>query len=213
MIVGAIVGLEPLCRFLNDVGRPARIVEPPSDLHGGFFFPDRHVIAIESSPIALVSVHLGGTIGPREALSNPSYQVSIGKLPIAARKVLPMQYHWVVRTKGTPYPWLATKLVQETRGFFSRERIGLSWTHKTLGPRFAKDPAIMEAFAQHVRPHDVLEVRPEPEKRIVRIVHKRSSSFEYNLFDPEIFKARRDSASVPLLEAFERMARIIHDAT
>lgn len=212
MIFGAIVGLEPLCRFLNAVGRPARIVEPPDDLKKGFFFPDKHVIAIESSPLALVSVHMGGTIGPREALSNPSFDIAIGKLPVMSRKVLPMQYHWVVRTKGTPYPWLATKLEQETKGFFARERVGLSWTNKVLGPRFAKEPAIMEALAANIKPHDVLEVRPEPEKRIVRIVHKRSASFEYNLFDLDIFKARRDSASLPLIEAFEQMARIIQDA-
>lgn len=212
MIFGAIVGLEPLCRFLNDVGRPARVVEPPDDLKKGFFFPDKHVIEIEGSPLALVSIHMGGTIGPREALSNPSFDFAIGKLPAVSRKVLPMQYHWVVRTKGTPYPWLATKLEQETKGFFARERVGLSWTNKVLGPRFAKERTIMDPLAANLKPHDALEVRPEPEKRIVRIVHKRAASFEYNLFDPEIFKARRDSASLPLLEAFEAMARIIQEA-
>lgn len=212
MIFGAIVGLEPLCRFLNDVGRPARVVEPPADLRKGFFFPDKHVIEISGSPLALVSIHMGGSIGPREALSNPSFDVAIGKLPVVSRKVLPMQYHWLVRTKGTPYPWLATTLEQETKGFFKRERVGLSWTNKVLGPRFAKEPAIMEPLAANLRPHDALEVRPEPEKKIVRIVHKRSAAFEYNLFDPEVFKTKRDHASLPLLEAFEAMARIIQAA-
>ena len=36
MIFGSVVGLEPLCRFLVEVGRPARVVEPPAGIEALF---------------------------------------------------------------------------------------------------------------------------------------------------------------------------------
>jgi hypothetical protein len=206
---GMLVGLEPFCRYLVATGRKARIVDGAPDLHTGFFFPDRNVIALEDSPIDLVSLHLGGSIGLSENLASPSFAVGVRGIPLVGRKVSPIQYHWVVRLQKTAYPWLATKLVQETRGFVRRERVGMRWTGKLVGPRFEADPGIMEALASWIRIHDVLEVRPEPDRRLVRIVHKRSASFSYNLFDAEVFKVDRDHAGARLIDAFERMAVIL----
>ncbi len=211
-IEAAIVGLEPFCRYLNATGRNARIAFGAKELSSGFFSRDKNVIALEGSELDLVTLRMAGTVGPRQNLATRSFGVSVGGIPLAGRTLVPIEYHWIVRLSKPAYPWLATKLVQKTRGFFKKECIGTSWTGQLIGPLFDAEPVIMEAIRAHIQIHDALRIEPEPERRIVRIVHKHAATVDYNLFDNEMLKVRRDHSGQALLLAFEKMAEILKRA-
>jgi hypothetical protein len=205
----AIVGLESFCRYLNATGRSARIVGSANGLPVGVFSRDKNIIALEGSEIDLVTLRMAGIIGPRQSLGARSFGVSIGVLPLAGNQLIPIQHHWIVRLSKPAYPWLATKLVQRTQGFFKKRRVGLAWTGQLVGPLFEAEPDIIHPLREHFQIHDTLEIVPEPDAQLVRIIHKHATSVSYNLFAQNPVSVQRNHAGARLIAAFEKMAEIL----
>jgi hypothetical protein len=65
----AIVGIGPLCAYLNETGRKARIVDGAPELSASIRGGDNHVIALEGSPIDLLTVRMQGWINERASAS------------------------------------------------------------------------------------------------------------------------------------------------
>jgi|GEM_PF-4877812 len=201
-------GLEPFRDYLVSTGRRARVVPSAEGLDDGFFSRDKNIIALDGSAIDLVTLRVQGMMGPRQLLSAGAFTFRLKGIPVFSRKLVPIQYHYIVRLPRV-YPWLSTKLVQETRGVLGRERVSMAWSTPYLGARIERDAEIMRTLHEHITVDDGLEVRAEVDKSFVRIIHSRASVLETNLFELKILELHRQLAPPALLAAFEKIAMLV----
>jgi hypothetical protein len=199
--VDVLAAPDVFCAFLLTTGRKARRVESAPELDRGFFSQDKTIVALERSPIDFITLRAGPPRlrGPGDAT------LTLGALPLLATRTFQIGYHYIVRTRFA-YPMLDTKLVQERRSLFDRTRVGISWSGKFLGPKIAGDADVMKTLLEHTRPDDRLSVRAEPKRGIVRIIHERLCTFEYNLFAEAPIRWHKEQIAPPLLDAIDRIA-------
>jgi len=202
----AVVDLEGFRAHLVSTGRSARRAPGVVDEDDGFFSSKcDNVLALEGSPIDLVVVRLQGHVGPRQILSARAFSVNVNGLPLIGRDVLPVQYHYVLRTRSA-YPMLDTKLEQERRGVIDRKRVGLAWTGTFVGPKLAADRGLMDALSEHLGVEDGLVVRADPKRGLVRIIHSRLMTCDYGVAREKWLEVNRVFPAPALLDAFDRIA-------
>lgn len=213
-MLGAVLGTGQVCEAFAAAGRAARVVAPDDVgwLPGGWLTPDRDLIEVRGSPIAIVSLRLSGVVGPRRMLAAGAFSLRIGGLPIARRDVVPVKLHFLARLPDVG-PGHAAELVQLGRGWLStRPRDGIGW-RGPLARALSADGPLLLALDAELGDDDGLRIVPDAAAGAVRIVLARTLVTHLGLAaGADLARVDRPPLSPALIHAIERIAEITAQA-
>jgi hypothetical protein len=185
-----------VCEHLRALGYEAE-VETASRPSVSWAGSDVGHIALKRGPTERLAVTSPGLSSMRP--SNWSHTTSIGRIPISARRVLPLEYHFLLRFSGL--------LSRDTfKARFRGRAKGPSWSGGRLAELLATDAALAEALDAELKPHERLSVRADPRRWLVRIVCETSIRGGFAVLPTPKIEIESGLPSRELIEAIGRVA-------
>lgn len=206
-----LLGVDGFAAHLSSFGVPTKRL-PPTALDDGLLSRDRHLIELQGSPIALVSMRFEGSTSIFDPLG-PSFAFSVGPLPMYGRQVVPMTLHFVVRH----VPKNATNSTAELQfpragTFQQRDRSRPGFVGGPLAGALNADAPLLQAIRESVETSEALQVKVDARLGITRIVLARKTTVELQLLSEPSLRVDRRLLPEPLFRSLERIAERIRQS-
>jgi hypothetical protein len=189
--------LPLLCDHLRELGYDA-VVDAERTPRGSWPGSDLGYLALKGGPTDLLAVTNPGLSSMR--LSNWSHTTSIGRLPISARKVVPVEYHFILRFAG-----LLSRDTFEAR--FRGPAKHPSWRGGRLAELLETDGLLAASLGAELKPHERFLVRADPRRGFVRIVCETSLRAGFSLFPTPKLELESGLPSHALLSLVDRVVQ------
>ncbi len=195
-----LTGVEDLCRHLNDLGIAATILPEESEerVERGWARSDLGYIKLEDRHVDLIAVRYGGALSPHP--SNWSARLNVLSLPLVSRKVVPVQYHFIVRYGGLADRATFKVDLKNSRG-------GPHWRGGKLTRLLQQDSELASDLVFALDKHEKLWIRADSLHQCIRMVLKTRLVFHFNLVPKPRVVLDRGLPSPELIELIERVAR------
>lgn len=204
-----IVGLDQFMAYLRTLGYE---VEPAPDelrqrLGSGLLSGDQHCISVAGRNVDLISLRTEGMVGLMDNLRHRAGTLSVGRVPVSSRTVLPLRVHYVVLCEpAQARPDLAAKLRLIKRGLIRRQVVAGRWRGERLARALNCDPQTMSGLLASLGPGEGIMVKPDPGAGCVRVVHRSVRVLDFSLFKKNLVSFHQTLAPPQLLTSIERVA-------
>ncbi len=200
-----LLGVDGFAAHLTSFGVPTRRLAPDV-LDAGLLSRDRHLIELQGSPIALVSLRFEGSTSIFDPLG-PSFAFSLGPLPMYGRQVVPMTLHFVVRHLPKQGMNSTAELqFPRTGPFQQRDRSRPGFVGGPLAAALNADAPLLQAIRESVETSEALQVKVDARLSVTRIILARKTTVELQLLAERPLQVDRRLLPEPLFRSLERIA-------
>lgn len=205
-LTDSLLGVDALARHLDSCGwkvQPAA-GRPERSLVDLFDEPPRY-LKVTGRAIGEVRLRLGGSPFLGEGRST----LKLGPIPVHHTRTVPMQLHFLVfADPAGRLDDFEAKLSTRRGGFFWLGDVEhAAWTGGALAPVFNEEPERTLSGARCLKLGESLLVRPDADRRCVRIIHQTQLTARFSLLSSEVLSAERHLPEPPLLETLEWLAQ------
>ncbi len=204
-LTDSLLGVDALARHLGSCGWKVQTAAGRAErsLVDLFDEPPRY-LKVSGRTIGEVRLRLGGSPFLGEGRST----LKLGPIPVHHTRTVPMQLHFLVfADPAGRLDEFEAKLSTRRGGFLWLGEVEhAAWTGGALAQVFNEEPERTLAGARFLKLGESLLVRPDADRRCVRIIHQTQLTARFSLLSSEVLSAERHLPEPSLLETLEWLA-------